>query len=93
MTPLRRGMKVVCIDDQYNAEFAFLGSLVRKGAVYTISHIEAGLFPGHFGILLEEVDTNGWLFDSRRFRPAVERKTSIEIFQRMLLPKKQKEKV
>ena len=86
----RVGMKVVCVDVSiFNAPS--LGTL-RKGGIYTIRWI--GIELGQPCVKVVEiirpcrtdflaVDTP---FLARRFRPVVERKTDITIFQRMLTP-------
>jgi hypothetical protein len=70
------GQKVICVDDR-NLCF----KLLSEGSVYTVSHVEPR------GISIVEVPGGG--FFAQRFRPIVERETSIEIFTAMLTPKKQ----
>lgn len=89
----RVGQKVVYVDDAETGDLRIWPGKVTPelNAVYTIREIH--WWEGACGFLLEEI-TNpvsdvfeaepGFL--ARRFRPVVERKTSIEIFQRMLSP-------
>lgn len=87
----RVGQKVVCIDsDDYGVTI--------EGKVYTIASVmprgrsdrDGAICPG---ITLHEVPppTPHHGFDSRRFRPVVERKTDISVFKSMLTPSKARE--
>lgn len=81
------GQKVVCVDDTGFTQ------MLTKGREYTISYTAdmprwvcvAGVGQWFVG------SPPGW--EPSRFRPAVERKTSIEIFTRMLNPSKERETV
>lgn len=86
----RVGQKVVCVNAEGSANLV-------KGAVYTIETIlpeMLGTWGDEYvvaiGILLVETtpDTDYDCFFPTRFRPVVERKTSIEIFTRMLTDQK-----
>lgn len=84
----RIGMKVVCIDATPRK---IPVAVLQKGAIYTI--VALPYCPdGEHGVELAEVESQAIFgFWKDRFRPLVERKTSIEIFQRMLTPSHQKE--
>jgi hypothetical protein len=91
----RVGQKVVCID----ADGAPRLSL---GAIYTIKDIDGprlfswrGRIYENVGIYLEEAicEDGHKGFAPFRFRPVVETKTDISIFQKMLTPKKEKSNV
>lgn len=93
----RVGQKVACIDDA-GLCCEFLIEVPRAGKVYEIRGFAEGIrFDGSVGtgILLCGVHNplastgREHCFDPRRFRPVVERKTSIEIFTAMLNPSKQ----
>lgn len=76
------GQKVVCINDgnYFNIKdelgSGYDGGL-RNGNIYTITMIEDGKF-----LHLAEMARNAW--NKCRFRPVVEKKTDISIFQEML---------
>lgn len=80
----RVGMKVVCVNADGVAEILFV-----KGSVYTVSYIGVTQM-GNYVINLEEVPVTSpegsWY--ASRFRPIVERKTSIEVFRSLLNPSK-----
>lgn len=89
MSIFRVGMKVVCVDDSEGA-YGPEEKQIYKGSIYTVSAFRPGIGPSL--IQLEEVDHTyliggvlcvGW-FLAERFRPVVERKTDISIFQAML---------
>jgi hypothetical protein len=72
----RVGMEVICFDAS--------GSLLLvQDARYIISSLELPLYVGVAGLMNGNPE---WF--PNRFRPIVERKTSIEIFTRMLNPSK-----
>ena|ERR1017187_7963598 len=77
------GQKVVCVDDscwEQHPEF----EPIRKGAIFTV----LGYDPDKWtcpSVTLAESHVGYWVRASR-FRPVVERKTSIEVFQQMLKP-------
>ncbi len=84
------GQKVFCVDDRPSM---FIGrpNKLERGRIYTISQV--GVFnkldPQHQPcVFLYELKSNAPVW-AHRFRPVHERKTSIEIFTRMLLPKKE----
>lgn len=89
------GQRVVCIDGSgLRRSYGEIGP--ETGAVYTVREVgDPPEWPRTCLLLVEIVNephnyTHGFCeggFDARRFRPLVERKTSIEIFQRMLTPK------
>lgn len=97
------GQKVVRLEppsmEDMFAEYPILRTLAfpETGKIYTIRGFHRCL--GSERIWLEEINNPPILFryigmsevsfDPRYFRPIVERKTSIEIFERMLNPSKQ----
>lgn len=95
----RVGQKVVCIEDNFqNPSYGVPQTLPKKGDVYTIRCVEIGTC-GDYGeeqlglrfcelIFPPTSCGHEFSFAARCFRPIVERKTSIEIFQRMLKPSK-----
>ena len=91
----RVGQKVVCINNKGLRYSIPNEPRVLEGAIYTVSAVDV-----RFGlpvIRTEETwhdDRNpfSWLY-ARRFRPLVETKTDISIFQKMLTPKKEKSNV
>ena len=90
----RIGMKVVCVDDAN--PWSLRGETIpRRGEIYTVRAINPWAQPAPPCIFLEEIVNaprdyqRGYgelAFLARRFRPLVTRKTSIEIFERMLMP-------
>lgn len=91
----RIGQKVVCVDASCTSSLGwFPGSEPKRGRVYTVRSI--GIARNHEpGIRLSELTlTTGRpgalqqdaYYRARRFRPAVERKTDISIFRKMLQP-------
>lgn len=101
MTNFHVGQKVVLVRDFDPDRRASAPSdgiaLPELGPVYTIREI--GDFEGDVTVLLEEIvnkprfyldafEVMEQAFDATRFRPVVERKTDISIFQAMLEPKK-----
>ena len=87
----RVGQKVVCVDDQ---DFPFHHCKVfpQRGIIYTVRGINPADYRGPAHLWLEEIHNpltmsgEEYSFHIRRFRPLVTRKTSIEIFERMLTP-------
>ncbi len=78
------GQKVVCVNDD-SSRGKFCGpayaSGLRNGSIYTIDGI-------HGDELVSVVGIEGeW--NELRFRPLVEKKTSIEVFNKLLLPVKE----
>lgn len=89
------GQKVVCVDASPTT--SGLRCALTEGFVYTVSGIEDFELQGVGGIYVAEatgIDDafHHPAFRITRFRPAVERKTSIEIFTKMLTPKRQNAK-
>lgn len=90
------GQKVVATCGKWKA---YCGELIpQKGEVYTIRGIEHCDTQDMTGLLLEEITNAPRAYKQRNteikfstngFRPVTEKKTSIEIFQRMLLPQQQ----
>jgi hypothetical protein len=89
------GMKVVCVDDQFDHVLPReIGPVA--GREYTIRTISRCPNTGVVGIRVEEIvnpntgrnpddaGNNERGFPAPRFRPVQKRKTSIEIFQRLL---------
>lgn len=90
MTQFHVGQKVVCIDDGWNkATDPFGNDLDVPQRVPMLSEVlEIDRIEEHFGVpLLGFVEIIN-LWDHRCFRPVIERKTSIEIFQAMLITPK-----
>ena len=93
------GQRVVCVNTE-NLVFADMKQL-HKGGIYTIrGFLDGTAFDPGLGIYLEEIihplinfeDPYGWLEPSYwawRFRPVIDKKTSIEIFQKLLIPEKE----
>lgn len=91
------GQKVVCVDaGESKFSCTPTPTFLTEGAVYEIESIAPAPngFPG-FAVQLVGIrdETKRWGFASYRFRPVVERKTSIEVFTAMLNPAQQKERV
>lgn len=99
----RVGQKVVCVDASVHVGFGAKGK-IREGAIYTVREIgitvlnEPGVRlqefvydsdPGRVGYATKMPFKDAF-YRAARFRPLVERKTSIEIFTRMLTPDKEK---
>lgn len=92
------GQKVVCVDDSNGRNPARRGpSGLVKGHVYTISSLDPTTDQnGDLGVHVVEVvlpfvqSSLGYNvgFNTKRFRPAVERKTDISIFTAMLTDKR-----
>lgn len=97
------GMKVVCVADAiYLIDGA---QYPENGRIYTIRELrdDAPWGGKHIVVLLNELDNSGFIgrrgdrwtchvepgFATDGFRPVQTRKTSIEIFRRMLNPSKQ----
>jgi hypothetical protein len=90
----RTGQRVVCIDASpgYGAAKLPTGLILHK--VYTIAEVFTNMMnaDGYCGVTLVErrkaiTNPNSIpRYSAGRFRPLVERKTSIEIFERLLTP-------
>lgn len=92
------GQKVVCVDDEFiDPSWEFVPYKPTKNKVYTVLKYALERFDTctDFALWLVELPNphvdwvNGFReigFWSARFRPLVEKKTSIELFQKMLLP-------
>jgi hypothetical protein len=98
------GQKVVCVDARKRARIPSINyerPQLTKGAVYTIRELD-GCDGYHAVRLVEIVEPilDIWIdrgpsepaWHSGRFRPIVERKTSIAIFKAMLTPAGKKER-
>lgn len=98
------GQKVVCIYGDWSVGWRTVGTpnLPAKGAVYTIRALMRWRFGSgdtQLACLLEEIrnPTMDWQdgdigehpFWVEHFRPIVEKKTNISIFEKMLTPKKE----
>lgn len=100
MTDWFVGQKVVCIDADisFADEFLIKRGRLTKGQVYTIRAIQTCVL-GSFGFRLQEITCSmrdprwEYGFLASRFRPAVERKTNISLFHRMLTPSRIEEPV
>ncbi len=86
----RVGQKVVCVDDKPLGNEGYRAHGIYEGSVYTIRHIELCPVKNQTGVLLVEIINpthlilgGECLFRASRFRPVVERKTSIEIFHQI----------
>lgn len=84
----RVGQKVVCVDNKPHKGCAFLGDRPVEGEIYTVR--KTGLtswIDGRPGILVAEIrNLHDACFWADRFRPVVEKKTDISIFEAMLAP-------
>ena len=87
------GQKVVCIDDDWaiqEYQRQWVPNVPAKGAVYTISEITN--LPQDYGCSLRLVELPNPIppwddiarFSVTRFRPVVERKTDITVFEEIL---------
>lgn len=100
-TSLYIGQKVVCIDDRWNdPEWQrSTGTKPKRSGVYTIrgffNHCDFGVSVVLVEIINRPFQWGSWpgpggygepSFYARRFRPAVEQKTDISVFTRMLVP-------
>jgi len=75
------GQKVVCVDPTDD---------LVKDDIYTVTRVGTGLAGA---AMIDVAESSGWCelmpaFFSHRFRPVVERKTDISVFQAMLTGKK-----
>jgi hypothetical protein len=94
--PFHVGQKVVCVEDEWPG---FVDCPLVKGAIYTVDEIIAPELTWSFdgidvrpSIRLVETRNNVAEIDSfnpARFRPLVETKTDISVFQAMLTDQKQ----
>ena len=97
------GQKVVCVNDAPDIMSVLCGDTpnlagLKSGAIYTVRAVRRHDHTGNFGLLLFEInrpilggdDGREQPFYVGRFRPAVERKTDISIFTRMLTPSQEK---
>ena len=87
------GQKVVCVHDLVAP--ATVNELPRKGSIYTVRWVgrrpetdgdKVGVLLAEISAGIEPVSGNEYAFLAEHFRPLIERKTDISIFQRMLLP-------
>jgi hypothetical protein len=100
----RVGQKVVCVDASHAPGCSRWGSpesVLTAGAVYTVREIGLNA-RGTAGVRLQERVLRGVYYHTRfednfygawRFRPAVERKTDISIFTKMLTDTRVTERV
>lgn len=79
------GQRVVCIYSKWKCEFGLpTAPSPRKSAIYTIADILTHpTRPNEIGFNLVEIGGVYW-YSSRGFRPIIERKTDISVFQKML---------
>ncbi len=97
MSNFRVGQKVVCIDDRYDAYRAYLigacrvqsgDPYVKRGTIYTIREIGCvhHCAPSLLCVRVVELKTDDEdsPLAAARFRPVVERKTDISVFQHLL---------
>lgn len=91
------GQKVVCVNDEPNffrvpgIRYLDRDFPLKNGKVYTIIAITEEPIDGSKRVLLAEIPLRSEIdkgFCRQRFRPVVERKTDISIFQAMLTGKK-----
>jgi hypothetical protein len=87
---------VVCVNDRDRGDD--LGIFPTEGNIYTIGWIGEFNHPSrdvgrYIGVHLVEIDRPVWApcnivipYSAKRFRPAVERKTNIDVFTDMLTP-------
>lgn len=84
----RVGQKVVCVDASSHFSGVWGGDVPVEGAVYTVKAVGPSRRTYSFGIpclWLREITNDGdGEYQASRFRPAVERKTDISIFTKML---------
>ncbi len=98
MNNFQVGQKVVCVDDRYGAYSAYLTGAcmgqgqvnlyVKRGAIYTIREIGCvhRCAPSLLCVRVVEIklDEEDSPLAAARFRPVVERKTDISVFQHLL---------
>lgn len=96
MSNFRVGQKVVCVSDDWNADFYEGEHRPIKGNVYTIREISNGRkipvvlrFEELVNPKLYCGGTSECRYNANKFRPVAERKTDISIFKAMLNPSKQ----
>lgn len=84
------GMKVVCVDENWLQTPLDHETLPLKGAVYTIRKISRRNRRARTGFLLEEIRNSRRPeyadeahFDASHFRPVIDRKTDITLFQQI----------
>ena len=78
----RRGQKVVCIiEDWVNLNGIPCESIVVYKGIYTVTQSNIEAHPGMRFLILEEDPEHG--YEQSCFRPLVERKTDISIFQKI----------
>jgi hypothetical protein len=84
----RVGQKVVCIEDRPIYGGVWRDDVPVKGNVYTIARIRPGVYGDYVSFDLVELKSRIG-YRASRFRPVVERKTSIAVFTAMLNTSKQ----
>lgn len=90
----RVGQKVVCVDASSPPIRGTQRDLKRylvKGGIYTIDALRLDPLTLLPAVHLEEAPDFWWWFQAKRFRPIVERKTNISIFEAILKGAKIKE--
>lgn len=81
----RVGQRVVCVDASCRPGYDWKGRAPKEGSIYTVVGFSKPRIGDYDCIVLAEI-SHPWGYRASRFRPIVERKTSIEVFQRMLNP-------
>lgn len=91
------GQKVECVDDQPHPCSPYPITEITKGGIYIVSwcgsvEFDVGVtFVWLPGVRLQGIHRmHDWAWYALRFRPVVERKTDISVFQRMLTPNDEK---
>ena len=88
MNNFRVGQRVVCVHPEMSGlktANGWSGNLLQYGRIYTVTDIGIFVVNGNTHIDVAEVSTpHALAWEPARFRPAVERKTDISIFTRML---------
>ena len=83
----RVGQRVVCVNAQSGFAASYVVCPLKENDIYKITAIRDDATRTHgAGIMVDGDPLHFW--SQKRFRPAVERKTSIEIFTAMLKPSK-----
>lgn len=87
----RVGQKVVCVDSSpLDGTLGWMtdADAPQEGAIYTVTGNATIRFRGkdHGAVFLMEIknSAHGGLYGAFRFRPVVERKTDISVFQKIL---------
>ncbi len=88
----RIGQKVVCVEDRAEAAGDILDGWIKAGNIYVIRSMEFCPVQNRLGVRVEGVilPTNPFfndeenLIEAFRFRPIVEKKTDISVFEEIL---------